>query len=155
MWTDLRAHDTGELDGFDAVYLGGGNTFGLLAQLQDSGFVAGLVRFARRGGAIYGGSAGAIVLGRDITTAAHLDRNEVGLAETRGLDLAAGHAVWCHYQPDDDARIVDHVREKGWPVLAISERAGVAVRGAQMESVGFEPAYRFDASGKQTLLTHD
>lgn len=152
MWVDLGAHDTDELDGFDAVYLGGGNTFGLLAQLRESRFDRGLTQFALRGGAIYGGSAGAIVLGRDITTAAHLDRNEVGLTETGGLDLAVGHAVWCHYQVEDDARIVEYVREKGWPVLAISERGGVAVRRDRLESVGFEPVYRFDEKGKQAVL---
>jgi dipeptidase E len=133
------------------VYLGGGNTFGLLAQLRRSGFEAGLVCFARQGGAIYGGSAGAIVLGRDIRTCAHLDRNDVGLTETHGLDLAAGHAVWCHYQPDDDARIVEYARECGFPVLAISERAGIAVQAGRLVSAGFEPAYRFDAEGKREL----
>jgi dipeptidase E len=93
MWTDLFEHDTEELAAFDSVYLGGGNTFSLLAQLRESGFDKGLVHFARQGGAIYGANAGAMVSGRDIMTCAHLDRNDVGLTETRGLDLVAGHAV--------------------------------------------------------------
>lgn len=151
MWTDLLRHDADELAGFDALYLGGGNTFGLLAQLRESGFDAGVAHFARQGGAIYGGSAGAIVLGRNIMTCAHLDRNDVGLADTRGLDLVAGHDIWCHYRPDEDARIAEYVREKGRPVLAISERAGVVVQGGELASAGFEPAYRFDENDKQDL----
>jgi dipeptidase E len=151
MWTDLDEHGADELAAFDAVYLGGGNTFNLLAQLRDSGLDSSLVRFTQRGGAIYGGSAGAIVLGRDIVTCAHLDSNDVGLADTRGLDLVAGHAVWCHYRPEEDARIAKYVREKGRPVLAISERAGVGVRGGRFESAGFEPAYSFDDNGKRAL----
>ena len=61
MWTDLRQHDTDELAPFDSVYVGGGNTFSLLAQLHESGFDAGLVQFVHQGGAIYGGSAGAVL----------------------------------------------------------------------------------------------
>jgi dipeptidase E len=151
MWTDLREHTPDELAGFDALYLGGGNTFSLLAQLRESGFDAGLVEFAHQGGAIYGGSAGAIVLGRDIMTCAHLDRNEVGLHETRGLDLLAAHAVWCHYQSTDDPRIAEYVRARGFPVLAISERAGIAVQLGLFASAGFESAYRFDENGKREL----
>ncbi|MFL7811856.1 MAG: Type 1 glutamine amidotransferase-like domain-containing protein [Anaerolineae bacterium] len=155
MWTDLGEHDPDELAAFDAVYLGGGNTFSLLAQLRASGLGTALVRFAQRGGAIYGGSAGAIVLGRDIMTCAHLDSNDVGLADTRGLDLVAGHDIWCHYRPDEDARIAEYVRGTGRPVLAVSERAGVAVHGARIESAGFEPAYRFDENGIIGILKDD
>jgi len=153
MWTDLGEHDADELAAFHSVYLGGGNTFGLLTQLRESGFDAGLAQFARRGGAIYGGSAGAIVLGRDIMTCAHLDRNEIGLRETRGLDLVAGHAVWCHYRADDDAQIAEYVRPRGFPTLAISERAGIAFQAGRLASAGFEPAYRFDENGKCELLS--
>jgi dipeptidase E len=151
MWTDLGKHERDELAAFDAVYLGGGNTFGLLAQLRESGFDAALVQFAHQGGAIYGGSAGAIVLGRDIMTCAHLDRNDVGLRETRGLDLVAGHSVWCHYQPDDDARIIEYIRTRGFPVLAMSEQAGITVQAGQSASAGFEPAHRFDENGRREL----
>jgi dipeptidase E len=152
MWTDLGEHDVDELAAFASVYLGGGNTFGLLAQLKDSGFDAGLAQFARQGGAIYGGSAGAIVLGRDIMPCAHLDRNEVGLIETEGLDLVAGHDVWCHYQADDDAGIGEYIQKRGFPVLAISETAGIALQAGQFASAGYKPAYRFDENGKCELL---
>src|SRR6476660_3481039 len=68
MWTDLSEHQVSELEQFDAVYIGGGNTFGLLAELRKSGFDRYLREFACRGKAIFGGSAGAVVLGRDIRT---------------------------------------------------------------------------------------
>ena len=156
MWSDLLEHDATELAAFDSVYLGGGSTFRLLAELRASGFDNALVSYARQGGAIYGCSAGADVLGRDIMTAAHADINDVGLTETHGLDLAAGHAVWCHYDPvEHDTLVVEFVQERGIPVVAISERSGVIAHGDWLEPVGFDPVYVFDEDGKQELGTPD
>lgn len=153
VWTDLSEHQASELDQFDAVYIGGGNTFALLAELRKSGFEYHLSEYARRGRAIYGGSAGAAVLGRDIRTVNYLDRNEIGLVETKGLDLAEGHAVWVHYQPQDDSLIDAYVRQCQHPVIALSERSGIVIENDVMRSVGFEPAYRFDGQGKIEVLT--
>jgi dipeptidase E len=148
MWTDLTEHQAGELDEFDGVYIGGGNTFALLAELRRSGFENSLAEYVRRGKAIYGGSAGAAVLGRDIQTVKYLDRNEVGLVEMHGLDLARGYAIWVHYQPQDDNLIDEYVREYSQPVVALSERSGIVIENESMRAVGFEPAYRFDGHGK-------
>jgi dipeptidase E len=153
MWTDLHGHQAGELDHFDAVYMGGGNTFALLAELRKSGFDNHLKEFARHGKAIYGGSAGAAVLGWDIRTVKYLDRNEVGLVEMQGLDLTQGYAIWVHYQPQDDNLIETYVRQYGQPVIALSERAGIVIESEGMRSVGFEPAYRFDGQDKVEVLT--
>ena len=151
MWTDLAEHRGSELDEFDAVYIGGGNTFALLAELRKSGFDRYLREFACRGKAIYGGSAGAAVLGRDIRTVNYLDQNEVGLMEMEGLDLAEGHAIWVHYQPQDDCLIQAYVSQYHQPVIALSERSGIVIEQNRMRAVGFEPAYRFDGQKKIEL----
>ncbi|HLO17051.1 MAG TPA: Type 1 glutamine amidotransferase-like domain-containing protein [Anaerolineales bacterium] len=148
MWTDLSDHRGSELDQFDAVYIGGGNTFALLAELRESGFATHLTEYVRRGKAIYGGSAGAAVLGRDIQTVNYLDRNEVGLVETNGLDLTRGYAIWVHYQPQDDKLIDAYVRKYQQPVIALSERSGIVIEEDRMRTVGFEPGYRFNGQGK-------
>ncbi|HEX5809696.1 MAG TPA: Type 1 glutamine amidotransferase-like domain-containing protein [Anaerolineales bacterium] len=93
LWTDLTEHKASELEQFDGVYIGGGNTYSLLAELIHSGFDRHLKAYARAGGVIYGGSAGAVVLGRDIRTVSHFDRNHIGLLETDCLDLAQGYAI--------------------------------------------------------------
>lgn len=149
MWTDLRDHDPNELEDYTALYIGGGNTFRLLHELRTAAFEAPLRRFSERGGALYGGSAGAILLGRDIGTCAHMDENRVGLTDTRGLDLVQGHAIWCHYQPADDVRIREYCRTHHTPMLALSERAGVRVEGTQLAAGGYEPVLCFDATGMQ------
>jgi dipeptidase E len=151
MWTDLCEHQASELDEFDAVYIGGGNTFALLHELRKSGFERYLKDYVGRGKAVYGGSAGAAVLGRDIQTVNYIDRNDVGLVETEGLNLAAGHAIWVHYQPQDDNLIETYVHQYQQPVIALSERSGTVIDQAGIRTVGFEPAYRFDEHGKSNV----
>src|SRR6266498_5827007 len=54
MWTNLSEHRGNELNEFDAVYIGGGNTFALLAELRKSGFEHHLREYVCRDKAIYG-----------------------------------------------------------------------------------------------------
>jgi dipeptidase E len=154
MWTGLDDHRGSELARYAAVYIGGGNTYYLLARMRQSGMVDELVHFARDGGPIYGGSAGAVVLGRDIATVAHLDTNEVDLSDTAGLDLAHGSAVWVHYTEADDPLIEHYVAGSGQRLVVLTERSGVTIEGDAMWSVGWEPAYIVDQAGRQALPAH-
>jgi dipeptidase E len=90
-----------------------------------------------------------VILGRDIQTVRHLDRNDINLTETRGLNIAAGYAVWVHYQDEDDQLIRQYMSEKSYPVIAISERSGVVIDDTGFQSVGYEAALCFDKSEKR------
>lgn len=151
MWTDLTEHRGIELDKFDAVYIGGGNTYALLAELIQSGFDHDLKAYADAGGIVYGGSAGAVVLGKDIRTVSHMDQNLVNLIEVNGLNLIQDHSVWPHYQSALDHLIEDFVRARQQPVLAIPERSGIIADSGLFRVVGFEPSYCFDHRGKTAL----
>lgn len=151
MWTDVAGKVDADLDPFAAIYIGGGNTFTLLQTLKSTGFTTLLGNFIDRGGIVYGGSAGAIILGRDIGTAAHMDPNDAGLHDTNGLDLLRGHAIWCHYSPADDRQIAEYVARCGYPVVALSERAGVVLCGDKLTALGFEPTEVFHAQTRQSF----
>jgi dipeptidase E len=151
MWTSLADKDHSELDSFDAVFIGGGNTFRLLYLVRQSGFDQALTHFVVQGGAIQGGSAGASLLGRDIMTCAHLDTNAIGIADTAGLDLVSGYAIWCHYRPEDDERIVAYIEQYGFPVLALSERSGLQVDGEHLSAIGFKPLVQFTPRGRHVI----
>lgn len=152
MWSELSGHSRDELNSFDAVFIGGGNTYSLLSELVSSGFDAYLRIFIARGGAVYGGSAGAAILGRDIRTIEHMDSNTIGFERTDGLDVAMGHAVWVHYRPEsDDERIHEYIAQYGHPVIAIAERSGVVLDKEGLRCVGYDPAYCVDPSGKKEL----
>lgn len=151
MWTDLSQFDYSDLNRFDAVYIGGGNTFTLLAQMRTTGFDKALTDFILRGGIVYGGSAGAIVLGHNILTCAHLDTNQTGLTEMGGLDVLNGTSIWCHYHPTDDASIIEFVQRYNCAVLAIPERAGASFEGDQVTAFGYEPIRLFTVDDCQII----
>jgi dipeptidase E len=151
MWTGLEGHAREELGEFESVYIGGGNTFLLMDLLRSSGFDVHLSEYVARGGAIYGGSAGAVVLGRNVLTAAHMDRNEVALTDTRGLDLVGGHAIWVHYREQDDPLIYEYIHKYMFPVLALTERGGVGIEAGRIIAWGSEPSYRFTRRRKRAI----
>lgn len=152
MWTEPHGHTEAELEEFDAIYIGGGNTYRLLHMLRESGFDHALLCWIQAGKPLYGGSAGAAILGSDIHTVAHGDQNLVGLEDVRALDVLHGHAIWCHYEPQgDDPRIAAYIAAYGTPVLAISERSGIVLEGGRLIALGHEPAIRFTAEGRTVV----
>jgi dipeptidase E len=153
MWTDLEPHRHEFLSRFQSIYLGGGNTFRLLKLVRESGFHFGLADFALRGGAIYGGSAGAILLGKDISTCAHMDVNEVGLTDMRGLDLANGHSNWCHYTVADEPGIEAYRQSHAEPLWAIPERAGIVIEGGRARAIGGDDVIAFEGNRREVLMS--
>jgi dipeptidase E len=116
-----------DLDGVDVVAVPGGNTFDLLQALREAGLLQVLRAHLLGGGALYGGSAGAVLAGADVGLARAADPDDVGTTDSRGLDLVHGHDVLPHWTDDQEAVARRHSRASGRPVLAIPERGGVVV----------------------------
>ncbi len=142
-WEDLAHKTARDLAAFDGVYINGGNTFYLLHQLRLYHLDGLLADFIQTGKPVYGGSAGAIILGKDITPCAHIDEDIVGLDNLAGLDLALGWAIWCHYQEADAARVQQYVTQSGVPALALTERAGLYREGDTLYAAGYDPVRVF------------
>lgn len=141
---DLR-NQGGSLKDSDAVYIGGGNTYNLLRELKSTKFDSHLETFACSGKPIYGGSAGAVVLGKEIGTVKFMDRDEHNTSNTAGLNLVCGYSIWPHYHSAEDQRIKEYVAETSIPVLGLSEDAGVCVT-SKLKSIG--TVWHFDSNGK-------
>ena len=141
MWTTLNGHQPAKLGAYAGIFIGGGNTYWLLHQLRAGGFDNAIRRYAQEGGVVYGGSAGAIVLGANISTGAHMDHNDVGLTDMRGLDLLDGHAVWCHFQPSDYPLCQAFIMRTRIATFLLAETSGVWRRGPEdYVSLGAPPA---------------
>jgi len=85
------------LDTADVLFIPGGNTFHLLDFMQKHDLLNAVHRFLAQGGHIFGGSAGAVILGVDIEICdvknGGLDENDIGLEDTRLLGFLVG--AWC------------------------------------------------------------
>src|SRR5699024_3370788 len=103
MWTEseLRDKKVEDLERFSAIYIGGGNTFKLLKVFNEMKFTNVLREYIANKGIIYGGSAGAIIFGKDIRTCIHMDSNDVDLRRFIGLNVVGNYSVWCHYNPEN------------------------------------------------------
>lgn len=89
------------LNNYCAIYIGGGNTYKLLKDIKDSGSFKKIQQYINNDGIIFGGSAGAIIFGKDIDSCKTQDPNDVQLAETQGFDVLSGYSLLCHLNRND------------------------------------------------------
>ncbi len=140
-WTDLDGRDLRDLERAAGLYIGGGNTYRLLRDLQRTSTDQALTRIVDSV-PIYGGSAGAAVLGATIETISHLDRNNVGITDLTGMRLLADTSVWVHYEPTDRSRIGSFLqKDPRRALLALPTDAGVVVDGSTVTSLGSSSAW--------------
>jgi peptidase E len=137
-----------------SVFVMGGNTFHLLHLLQSHRQMAHLGQLAKER-LIYGVSAGAILLGHDIASAAlgeEADENKDGVFDLRGLNLLGGWNVYPHFG-EKDVSVVEHlVKAQGRPVLAIPEDGGIWYDGVRFQSIGSGNVEVFCANGRRVRL---
>ncbi len=153
MLTDLdKATD---LNWYDAVYVGGGNTFKLLKKMKESGFSERLIAYYEKGGTVYGGSAGAIIWGKDIGIAAigtgDPDVNDVGLVDLSGFDRLNGMDLQCHYTPDQEEEHKRYSAKIGKKIVALPEESALFLHDGKAEVIGTAPIYLITPSDVKTV----
>lgn len=139
MLTDFNDVDYEFLDKVDSIYIGGGNTFALLKTIKETNFNDLLNKFIVSGKVVYGGSAGAIILGKDVGTAFIgncADENIVQATDFLGLDVASGYSIKCHYEEEEEEEVKEFSMTNNTSVLAISETGGVYIEGDKITLIG-------------------
>ena len=134
---------------YACLYIGGGNTYKLLNDLKAGGVFEKIRKYlAEDGGIVYGGSAGAIIFGRDLDSCSTDDENEVGLTDHTGFNLLGGYSLLCHYTNRSRERTEQTRRRllelsKTKPVYAIPEEDTVFVQDERIEVIGDRPYFEF------------
>nr|WP_275588411.1 Type 1 glutamine amidotransferase-like domain-containing protein [Microlunatus panaciterrae] len=154
-WPSLESHSVDELTTFDLLFVGGGNTFGLLDHLDRHDFVEAVRRFVEDGGSYYGGSAGAILACDSIAIAEMHDTNDVGLTRLDGLGLLPGPALLPHYGPQHETAAQAWCRSHGGRVLGVPERSGIVVTDKDVRVVGREEVWILDGLQAQSCQPGD
>jgi len=122
---------------FNGIYIGGGNTWSLIQELKDSGFSDILVQYFQAGGQVYGGSAGAIIMGNRIDT--HDDENKVGLEDVSGLNLLNNFSVTCHFKDGQSDRFKAWATNNNLPIVCLSEETGLVIENGIALCAGTKP----------------
>jgi dipeptidase E len=121
------------LDNYDAIFIGGGNTYKLLKHIKDTKFDEKLVKFVKDNKFVYGGSAGAIIFGKTMKTASHLDPNEVGLIDLNALNVV-DKDIWPHFKESD----LESIYKYGASLYLLYEESGLYIEDDKITSIGRE-----------------
>ena len=150
---------------YSFVFIGGGNTFRLLKGLKDSGAFLKLKDYILNDGIVFGGSAGAVIMGYDVSCS--IDDNYVYLEDTTGFDLLNGFSVFPHYTnfkskltkeeneerlKDLTNRIIDYTKND-MKMIAIPEEDTIIADDNGMKIVGYKPYYKFEEGAIQMIDT--
>lgn len=141
------------LNQFGSVYIGGGNTYHLLKIFNDSGFSQKLLDYYLQGGIVYGGSAGAIILGKDIGTVEEENFNLY--PSSKGLNLVNNYSIICHYTDELGGKVNEYVLSTKYPVIALPEKSGLIIENNQAQVKGQDSISVFTSSQKIQYLHND
>ncbi|MFP4402199.1 MAG: Type 1 glutamine amidotransferase-like domain-containing protein [Candidatus Nanoarchaeia archaeon] len=140
--TDLESNV--DLDLFDAIYIGGGNTFKLLKYIKESKFDIKLKNFINQGGIVYGGSAGALIFGNDINTALlceDKDENKVNLENLTGLNILKNIDFQVHFDEVQVNTHKNHIKKTRKNIIAIPEESAVIIEDNKCRVIGTKGVY--------------
>lgn len=137
------------LKDYACIYIGGGNTYKLLYDLKVSGNFDKIKKYLLEdNGIIYGGSAGAIVFGKDLDSCSIDDKNEVGLVDNTGFNMINGYSLLCHFTNGNEDKtkinrnyLIELSKQK--PIYAIPEEDSIYVNNEKIEIIGKRPYYEF------------
>ncbi len=146
MWTDLQGK-TIDAQQFSGVYVGGGNTYLLSHHFQRSHILSVLTKAIVSGLPYYGGSAGAVILGKSILVST--DENTTNTTPA-GMDVLQGYSVKCHYDTTQDEALNQFALEHG-PVIAIPEDSGVLFDGETFVVLGTSPVIVFREGKRKSV----
>lgn len=117
------------------VMLMGSDVLALAEWFRRADAAAHLCAAQQAGVPVYGGDAGAILLGQDIRTAPEAET--LSHERTRGAGLVRGYSVYANFQPDE---AVQHfVKYLQTPLLAIPESAGICLVDGLIRVYGTAP----------------
>ena len=137
------------LENYSALFIGGGNTFKLLKDLKDSGSFEKIKVFIENNGIVFGGSAGAIILGQCIDTCKYADKNDVDLKDLMGFDVVSHFSFLCHFTNQDKEKTElnkDYLLKlsKNKKIIALPEEDTIYYENGKFEIIGNRPFYIFE-----------
>ena len=150
---------------YSLIYIGGGNTYKLLNGIKTMHTYDKLKEYIKNDGIVYGGSAGAVIFGKDINIIKVMDNNDVGIKDTSGFNYLNGMSLFVHYTnykskytEEENKKlmekytnfIIDYTKENE-KVIAFPEEDTVFFDGKHIRVIGELPYYIFENEKKEKI----
>ena len=131
--TDLRKI----LEGFNVVYVQGGNTFYLLKSIKESGFNTIIKELIENGVVYIGVSAGSIIAGPTIETATWkgIDKNKFGVTDFTGLNFVPFN-IFVHYTEQYRELLIEESKKSSYPIRILTDDQAFLVQNGGATLVG-------------------
>ena len=100
-----------DLNSYCALFIGGGNTYKLLNELSENGNIEKIQNYLNNNGIIFGGSAGAIIFGKNINTCLIDDGNDVNLKNCDGFNYLNDFSILCHLNKSNFKKNYNYLKE--------------------------------------------
>lgn len=121
---------------FSGIYIGGGSTYKLKEIFIKTNFWDVLYSYALDGNPVYGGSAGALILGKNIS-ACDGDRSKADIEEYSGLSLVKDYSMTCHFNGALDLAKYKDINK----LIVLPEETGLFYDGTSFKAYGTKKAY--------------
>ena len=118
----------------------------MLSVLYHTGFIEKIHNYIAGGGIVYGGSAGAIIMGNTIKTAID-DKLPNRKIITDGLNCINGYSVVCHLNNKDKNEISNLSRKIQNNIIGLLEESAIKVHGNEVTCIGKNPCTIFTTEG--------
>lgn len=154
MVTNIYSMKEYDMNKYSSIFIGGGNTYRLLYLLKDSEAFNLIQNFIKNNGVVMGGSAGAIIFGKDIHCCDYADDNIINLIDTKGFDIVKGFDICCHYTNSNDVRnnyefgFISHYVARGNKVFALPEETSLFIEDDKVTVIGSKECTLFTTDVK-------
>lgn len=134
-----------DLNSYCALFIGGGNTYKLLNELSQNGNLEKIQNYLKNNGVVFGGSAGAIIFGKNINTCLLDDGNDVKLKKCDGFNYLNDFSILCHLNKSNFKRNYNYLKEysKTNKVLYLPEEDVIFIDNNKIKFIGTHKYAKF------------
>lgn len=127
-----------DLSNYSSIFIGGGNTYKLLNEIKQYSNYEKIIDYLNNGGTIFGGSAGAIIFGKDINCCLLDDKNDIGLKDTCGFNLLNNYSILCHLKSKNFKKNCKFLQEysKDKKIIYLPEEDVILVEDNKIKLIG-------------------
>lgn len=129
-----------------ALFIGGGNTYRLLKNIKDNSNFEKIKEYLDNDGIIFGGSAGAIIFGKNINSCLLDDSNYVGLKNFDGFNCLSNYSILCHLNNKNFKKNNNYLMEfsKKNKTIYLPEEDTIIISDKKISFIGQEKYIIFD-----------